>query len=58
MYTLSDTGNVRLMSAGPDGVFAIHPGEDETFQSAADGGIIGDDQDGTTDNIILVTDDV
>ncbi|TVR43058.1 MAG: type II secretion system protein [Planctomycetota bacterium] len=58
LYSLSPSGVIRLMSAGPDGVFARHPGNNGVFDGPANQPPSGDDQDGWNDNIFLVTDDV
>ncbi len=52
-----NTGLV-VASAGRDGVFMVHPGYDNTFQTdplddpLAGAAVAGDDRDGTTDNVI------
>lgn len=53
LYSVPAVGGIpRLISAGPDGVFTWHPGEDSSFQTAANAtSPAGDDKDGSKDNI-------
>ena len=53
LYTLHD-GQIALLSAGEDGVFAIDPGKDRAYDPTTDpltGTLGGDDRDGTQDNV-------
>jgi len=58
LYSLSANGGLRLISAGRDGCFRWHPGEDGALQTAADADApAGDDQDGAEDNLAQVVGD-
>ncbi|MDA3961305.1 MAG: type II secretion system protein [Planctomycetota bacterium] len=55
LYSLAN-GQVRLLSAGADGVFAVDPGLDLVYDPATDpvtGTFAGDDRDGRRDNLGL-----
>jgi hypothetical protein len=57
LFSISNRGVVRLMSAGRDGLFKWDP-VDGTFETAANASVAsGNDIDGSRDNVILVTDD-
>ncbi len=53
LSSYSRGGALRLMSAGPDGVFRWDPGPDGILQTTADAVVpAGDDLDGSRDNIV------
>jgi len=55
LFSYSDRGKFRLLSAGPDGCFRFHPGEDDAFQTAANASEpSGDDRDARRDNITSI----
>ncbi|MDA3961661.1 MAG: type II secretion system protein [Planctomycetota bacterium] len=49
-----DRDNPVVMSAGLDGVFAVHPGQDGRYQTDPHGSVAGDDRDGRKDNVVTV----
>jgi prepilin-type N-terminal cleavage/methylation domain-containing protein len=53
LYSVPVAGGIpRLISAGADGCFCWHPGNDNTFQTNAEGSKpVGDDKDASRDNI-------
>lgn len=52
LYSLGDKDAIRLTSAGRDGHFRWHPGDNGTLQTAADStSASGDDRDASQDNI-------
>ncbi|MDA3961165.1 MAG: prepilin-type N-terminal cleavage/methylation domain-containing protein [Planctomycetota bacterium] len=56
-YRPSTDGRVVIViSAGPDGVLAVHPGNDGVYQSPGTGALAGDDRDGSKDNLVEGTD--
>ncbi len=52
LVSTTPEGDIRLLSAGRDGFFALHPGPDLVFATAAQDPLTtGDDRDGRADNI-------
>lgn len=56
LYSVSDNGVIRLLSAGADGVVRFDPGVDSVFQTSANAASpSGDDEDGSSDNVSVAT---